>query len=105
MKDRVFMNWSGGKDSALALYMAQQSGINVDLLLTTINGSTDRISMHGVRRELLEEQAASIGIPLQTVELPEMPGMHTYEEAVSRKHRELKQAGFTQAIFGDIFLE
>jgi len=99
------MNWSGGKDSALAFYKAKQQGISVEALVTSVNSGTDRISMHGVRRELLEKQAAAIGLPLHTIELPEMPGMQAYEEAVHSKHKALKQLGFSQAIFGDIFLE
>lgn len=100
------MNWSGGKDSALCLYKALQSGdYNITHLLTSVNAAHDRISMHGVRRSLLEAQAASIGIPLTTIELPEQPGMHEYESAMLNKVSELKQAGCTHAIFGDIFLE
>jgi len=58
-----------------------------------------------VRRELLETQAASIGIPLQTVELPEQPGMDVYEQIMQEKVSSLKTDGYTHAIFGDIFLE
>ncbi|RYZ30307.1 MAG: diphthine--ammonia ligase [Chitinophagaceae bacterium] len=99
------MNWSGGKDSALAFYKAKQQGISVEALVTSVNSGTDRVSMHGVRRELLEKQAVSIGLPLHTIVLPEMPGMQAYENSVHKRHSELKQAGFSQAIFGDIFLE
>lgn len=99
------MNWSGGKDSALALYKAKQDGIPVEALVTSVNVSTDRISMHGVRRELLEQQAASLSLPLHTIELSEMPGMKAYEDAVHETHRQLKTDGFTHALFGDIFLE
>ena len=99
------MNWSGGKDSALALYKAQQKGISIDALVTSVNISTDKVSMHGVRRNLLMEQTSSIGLPLDTIELPEMPGMEPYENAVRQKHRQMKTEGFTHAIFGDIFLE
>lgn len=99
------MNWSGGKDSAMALHKAQQQGINVEALVTTVNTATNRISMHGVRRELLVAQAAAIGLPLYTVELPEMPDMKTYEDAVRQRHRRLAAEGFTHAVFGDIFLD
>jgi len=61
--------------------------------------------MHGVRRSLLEAQAKMIGIPLQTIELPEQPGMNEYEQQMMQKVNELKQSGCTHAIFGDIFLE
>ncbi len=102
---KAFFNWSGGKDSALALYKAQQNGIPVEVLVTSVNSGADRISMHGVRRELLVQQAASIGLPLYTIELPEMPGMQVYEAAVQKMHRQLKSQGFTHGVFGDIFLE
>jgi uncharacterized protein (TIGR00290 family) len=100
------MNWSGGKDSSLCLHRALQSGhLAVDYLLTSVNAFHNRISMHGVRRELLEAQADSIRIPLQTVELPEQPGMAEYEEVMMEKVQSLKSQGCTHAIFGDIFLE
>jgi uncharacterized protein (TIGR00290 family) len=105
MKHRAFFNWSGGKDSALALYTAQEDGMPVEALVTSINKSAERVSMHGVRRELAARQAAAIGLPLHTIEVPEMPGMQVYEAAVQKKHRQLKRKGFTHGIFGDIFLE
>ena len=102
---KAFMNWSGGKDSALSLYKAKQEGIPVTTLLTTVNGETDRISMHGVRRILLKQQAVAMGLPLHTIELPGMPGMEAYENMMHVAHRELKSEGFTHGIFGDVFLE
>lgn len=106
MNENAFMNWSGGKDSALCLYKALQSKqYNIECLLTNVNASHNRISMHGVRRNLLEAQAASIGISLQTIELPEQPAMEEYEEMMTKKLHQLKSSGFSKAIFGDIFLE
>lgn len=99
------MNWSGGKDSALVLHTALQQGIPVVALVTAVNATANRISMHGVRRELLQAQASSIGLPLRTIELSEMPGMEAYEEAVRTMHRQLKAKGFTHGMFSDIFLE
>ncbi len=100
------MNWSGGKDSALCLYkILQDTHYSVDCLLTTVNAVHDRISMHGVRRELLIAQAASIDIKLNTVELPEKPGMDEYEKIMSKIFFSLKNENYTTAIFGDIFLE
>jgi uncharacterized protein (TIGR00290 family) len=102
----AFFNWSGGKDSALALHkILQLKEFHVHYLLTNVNAAHDRISMHGVRRSLLEAQATSIGIPLQTVELPEQPSMMEYEQSMLHKIQDLKSAGCTKAIFGDIFLE
>ena len=105
-KSRAYMNWSGGKDSALALHQIRNSGgFEITHLLTSINSTHNRISMHGVRRSLLEAQAASIGIPLKTIELPEQPDMATYERNMSEAVHELKDTGCTPSIFGDIFLE
>lgn len=103
---RSYMNWSGGKDSSLCLYYIQQDKrYSVDCLLTSVNAVHNRISMHGVRRELLTAQANAIGLPLHTIELPEQPGMQEYEEMMMTKVAALKQQGFSHAVFGDIFLE
>jgi uncharacterized protein (TIGR00290 family) len=100
------MNWSGGKDSSLCLhYIQQDPHYSVDCLLTSVNAVHNRISMHGVRRELLNAQAAAIGLPLQTIELPEQPGMHEYEQAMLQQVTALKNKGYTHSVFGDIFLE
>ena len=102
---KAFLNWSGGKDSALCLYQARQQGLNIGALVTTVNSSTNRISMHGVDRALMERQAASIRLPLHTVELPEQPGMKEYEQAISATNQILNAKGFTHAVSGDLFLE
>ncbi|WP_245999590.1 adenine nucleotide alpha hydrolase [Paraflavitalea soli] len=106
MQHKAYMNWSGGKDSSLCLHkILQDERYSVDSLLTSVNAAHDRISMHGVRRELLNEQARSIGLPLHTIELPEQPGMQEYEQAMMQQVTALKAAGYTNAVFGDIFLE
>ncbi len=103
---KAFFNWSGGKDSALALYHAQKNELySVEKLLTNINGKHRRISMHGVREELLEQQAESIGLPLQKIILPEEPSMQEYEQQMKENLLSLKKEKFTHSIFGDIFLE
>ena len=103
---KSFFNWSGGKDSALALYYAQQNKqYSIERLLTNINGVHRRISMHGVREELLELQAVSIGLPLQKIILPEEPSMQEYENTMKNVVEELQREKFTHAFFGDIFLE
>jgi uncharacterized protein (TIGR00290 family) len=105
MKSCIF-NWSGGKDSALALYHCLQNpDIDIKYLVTTINDSVDRISMHGVRTELLIKQAESIGIPLYQVRLPEMPGMAEYDAVMRKTMEHFRAEGITHAIFGDIFLQ
>jgi uncharacterized protein (TIGR00290 family) len=103
---KSFFNWSGGKDSALALYYAQKNkGYSIEKLLTNINGKHRRISMHGVREELLELQAEAIGLPLQKIILPEQPSIQEYEKQMKENIEGLKKEGFTHSIFGDIFLE
>src|ERR1700680_3462890 len=105
-KIQCIFNWSGGKDSALALYHCLQNPeLEIKYLVTTVNDAVDRISMHGVRTELLIKQAESIGILLYQSLLPKMPGMEVYD-SIMRKHLEyFRNKGITHSIFGDIFLE
>lgn len=99
-------NWSGGKDSSLALYHCLQNPeLDIKYLVTSINDSVNRISMHGVRYALLVEQAKSIGIPLYEIRLPEMPSMSAYDDTMRTHLEKLKAEGITHSIFGDIFLE
>lgn len=103
---KAIFNWSGGKDSALALYKIQQSKeFEILTLLTSISQKFQRISMHGVRKELLELQAKSVGIPLTIMEVPEMPTMDSYETAMRNTLKPLVENGAETSIFGDIFLE
>lgn len=103
---KAYMNWSGGKDSSLCLHrIMQDKRYSVESLLTSVNAAHNRISMHGVRRELLVEQAHEIGLPLYTIELPEQPGMAEYEQQMTASVSSLNGAGYTHAVFGDIFLE
>lgn len=74
-------------------------------LLTSVNEQYQRISMHGVRVELLERQARSIGLPLMKLQMPEMPTMEVYESIMEAALKDLKSKGATASIFGDIFLE
>ncbi len=106
MSPRCIFNWSGGKDSSLALYHCLRNpDLDIRYLVTTINDSVDRISMHGVRTELLIRQAESIGIPLYQIRLPEMPGMAEYDDVMRTHLTHFKNEGITHSIFGDIFLE
>lgn len=103
---KAYLNWSGGKDSALALYYAKQdSSLDVAALFTSINAVHQRITMHGVRRALLEQQAAALGLPLYTAALPEQPSMEVYNTIMAESVAALKAEGFEGAVFGDIFLE
>jgi len=104
--NKTYFNWSTGKDSALALYYLQkESQLNIDLLVTTINQHFDRVSMHGLRRSLLEKQVKAIGIPLQTIKLPEMPTMEDYDVIMNDNLSKLQAKNYTNTAFGDIFLE
>ena len=106
MKPQAIFNWSGGKDSALALYKVRQAGrYGIQTLLTTVSEPYRRISMHGVRTALLERQAAALGLPCHQLLLPEMPSMATYEQLMGDTMRDLQRTGATAAVFGDIFLE
>jgi len=106
MKKKAIFNWSSGKDSALALYKTLNNpDIEVVSLLTSVNKQYNRISMHGVRAELLEQQAESIGLPLHKMEIPEMPTMEVYEEVMRETLKQFTDNGVTHSIFGDIFLE
>jgi uncharacterized protein (TIGR00290 family) len=105
-KRKAIFNWSGGKDSALCLHRVLALGeFDVSCLLTSVNQAYQRVSMHGVRVELLEQQAASIGIPLVKLLTPETPDMDTYETLMRATLARLKRDGNQVCIFGDIFLE
>ena len=105
-KDKAIFNWSGGEDSALCLYKVKMLGEqDVSCLLTSVNEHYQRVSMHGVRVELLEEQATMIGRPLVKALMPEMPDMETYEAVMKKTLLRLKNEGIRTCIFGDIFLE
>jgi uncharacterized protein (TIGR00290 family) len=106
MKTKAVINWSGGKDSALALYrLLADDKYEIKCLLTMLSQKYDRISMHGVRAELLDEQAVAIGLPLKKVYLPEMPDMSVYENEMQKVMNQLKAEGIEVSVFGDIFLE
>jgi len=105
-KKICIFNWSGGKDSTLALHYAlQDPTIEIRYLLTTVTEKYNRISMHGVREALLIKQAESIGIPLYQIRLGEMPDMDTYDSTMKKHLSKFKEEGITHSIFGDIFLE
>jgi uncharacterized protein (TIGR00290 family) len=103
---RSFFNWSGGKDSSLALYhILNDKNYSVEKLLTNMSGTYNRISMHGVREELLDKQAEAIGLPLQKLVLSEQPSMQEYEKHLMQTMQQLREENFTHSVFGDIFLE
>jgi len=100
------MAWSGGKDSALALHRLQQSSAwQVEALLTTVTEEYDRVSMHGVRRTLLEAQAGSLGLDLIRVDIPADCSNELYDERMLAALTECKARGIEHVAFGDLFLE
>lgn len=106
VKLKTYFNWSSGKDAALALYyLLQDKNYSIEHLLTSVNSFHNRVSMHGLRRELLEQQVRSLGITGSTIELPEQPTMEEYESVMRTAVMKLHRKGFKYAAFGDIFLE
>src|SRR5665213_2105206 len=106
MKEKIVFCWSGGKDSALALNrILQDDRYEVTTLLTTCNEHFQRVSMHGVRVELVEQQAASIGIPLETIFVNQRSSNEEYQQKMSACLLAHKARGVTGCAFGDIFLE
>jgi uncharacterized protein (TIGR00290 family) len=104
-KEAVLISWSGGKDSALALNEILKSGIyRIAALLTTVTEDYDRISMHGVRRILLEQQAASLGFALEKVLIPKDASNEVYEANMERALAKYRARGVASVVFGDIFL-
>jgi len=105
MKKKAIFNWSGGKDSAFALYKILQSDeYEVVSLLTTSNSTTKRSSMHGIPVELLRAQADSIGIPLHLIEYDPEEEIKGYEKCMVEAVDHFKRQGVHHFIFGDIFL-
>ena len=106
MTEKVVLSWGGGKDSALALYEIQKTD-NYEILglLTTLTEDYDRISIHGVRRILLEQQADSLGFPLEKVFISKNVSIEEYESKMREVLAKYLAAGFSSVVFGDIFLE
>jgi uncharacterized protein (TIGR00290 family) len=102
----ILFCWSGGKDSALALHtLLRQTDVRIAALLTTVTEGYDRISMHGVRRELLQRQAESLRLPLHEVFIPPKCGNPLYEARMEEALLLYFQQGIRRVAFGDIFLE
>lgn len=106
MSEPILMGWSGGKDSALSVQALQQDfSVHIHALLTTLTDSYDRISMHGVRRSLLEMQAESLGLPLIQIRIPVGCDNATYEAKMEAALLEVKAQGVRRCAFGDLFLQ
>jgi uncharacterized protein (TIGR00290 family) len=103
---RILLAWSSGKDSAWALHaLRQQPGVTIVGLLTTFNEAAGRVSMHAVRRELVEAQAAAAGLPLWPVFLPWPCSNQDYEERMRAVCGKARLDGVQGIAFGDLFLE
>lgn len=104
-KQKAIFNWSGGKDSSLALHkLLQNYEYDISYLVTSVSEKYNRISQHGVRAELLEQQAESIGIPLHKLIMPDWPTMETYNQMMTDALYNFRQENIHHSIFGDIFL-
>ena len=102
----MIFSWSGGKDSSLALYEIQKSGkYEIRSLITTVTADYDRVSMHGLRTSLLEEQARNLDIPLQKVLISKNASNDEYESNFNEVLLKYKESGISQIVFGDLFLE
>ena len=92
--EKVLFAWSGGKDSAISLYEIQKSGkYEIVALLTTITEGYDRVSMHGVPRTLVEQQAYSLGLPIEEVFIPKASTNEEYESKMREMLTKFKQDG------------
>jgi len=106
MKDQILIGWSGGKDSTLALHeLRQAKNIEIAALLTTVTEDDDRISMHGVRRSLLVDQADALGYPLEEIAIPRNCANDVYEQRMQQALKKYRQKGIVRAAFGDLFLQ
>ncbi len=106
MNEKILFSWSGGKDSAMALYVLQKTGgYEISALLTTVTEDYDRISMHGVRRILLEQQAESLYLPLEKICITKNASNDEYETKMRAKLMDYQSRGVSSVVFGDIFLE
>lgn len=98
--------WSGGKDSALALWaLREELGREPVALLTTVSEEFDRVSMHAVRRKLLALQAAAVGVPLVEVGIPSPCPNEVYEQRMERALASPPLDRVTTVAFGDLFLD
>lgn len=105
-KPRAWVCWSSGKDSAWALHVERQRGeVEVVGLLTTVTDAYNRVSMHGVRAEVLAAQAESVGLPLLRVPIPVPCSNAAYEAAMGKAVQQALAQGVAYMIFGDLFLE
>src|SRR5688572_6952817 len=103
---KCLISWSSGKDSAWLVHVLRaRSDIEIGALMTTINEPAQRVAMHAVRVELLEAQAAALGLPLLKIPIPSPCPNEAYECAMATTVARAVADGFTHVAFGDLFLE
>ncbi|MCG8554899.1 MAG: adenine nucleotide alpha hydrolase [Proteobacteria bacterium] len=104
-RPKAIVAWSSGKDSAYALHVARQHDVvEVVGVLTTLTDGYERVSMHGVREELLDLQVRGIGLPCTKVRIPSPCPNEVYERQMGEALEELRADGVTHVVFGDLFL-
>jgi len=105
-RPRALVSWSSGKDGAWALHaLSLAKQVEPAGLLTTVTAAYGRVSMHGVREELLVRQAEEVGLPLRVVSIPSPCPNELYEEAFLAELARARRVGITHVVFGDLFLE
>lgn len=106
MTTSAIVSWSGGKDSCLALdAILEKRDVRIEALVTTLTRDFDRISMHGVRRALLEQQAQRLGLPLHQVLISKGASNAEYEANMGDAFQTYRRLGVDSVVFGDLFLE
>jgi len=99
--ESLVLAWSGGKDSSLALYtILADERYRITSLLTIITGDYDRVSMHGIRRLLVEQQAETLGLPLIEVFFPASCDNQEYEKSMAAALTKFKKQGISLVTFG-----
>jgi uncharacterized protein (TIGR00290 family) len=105
-REKIWLSWSSGKDSAWSLHTLRQGDqYEVVALLTTVNEVFNRVAMHAVREEVLDAQAAALGLPLVKVPIPSPCPNEAYESAMAQAMVRARAEGISRVAFGDLFLE
>lgn len=105
-KEKILVSWSGGKDSTLALYEIVKDGtFEVSALLTVITEDYDRVSMHGIRRIMLERQVEHLGYFLEKIFIPKNASDEEYKSQMVCTLQKYMPNGIRSIVFGDVFLE
>ena len=106
MSEKILLSWSCGKESAMTYHHLQgEKAHDVVALLTTVTHDYDRVSMHGVRRVLLQKQAHILGLPIKEVSIPKEADNTIYEEQMGEMLSQCRKENILTVGFGDIFLE